>query len=281
MEPTTMRWDPEEYLQFGDQRGRPFADLMARVGAEDPGTVVDLGCGPGNLTRSLAERWPGAAVVGVDSSAEMVDRARAEKGSPRVTFRLADLREWEPDAPVDVLTSNATLQWVPDHLALLPRLVDHVAPGGWLAFQVPGNFGEPTHTAIADLRQAPRWRERLAGVEVEQPRSEEPAAYLDVLAGLGCTVDVWETTYLQVLPGRDAVVRWMTGTGLRPLLTALGEDEREALLADYRERVAPSYPEGPHGTVLPYRRIFAVARREVSGRAPGAPRRAPARPRGR
>ena len=267
-----MRWDPDEYLRFGDQRGRPFTDLMSRVGAADPATVVDLGCGPGNLTAALAERWPRADVVGVDSSAEMVERARAEHGSRRLTFRLEDLLDWEPGELVDVLTCNATLQWVPGHLALLPRLVGAVAPGGWFALQVPGNFGEPTHTAIADLRLSRRWRERFAGVEVAQPRAEEPGVYLDTLAGLGCTVDVWETTYFQVLAGPDAVVRWMTGTGLRPLLGVLGDDEREALLADYRERVAPSYPEGSRGTVLPYRRIFAVARREVSGRATGAPR---------
>lgn len=256
-----MRWDPGQYLQFGDARGRPFADLMSRVPAEDPDLVVDLGCGPGNLTRLLAERWRGAEVVGVDASAEMVERAVSEGEGPRLRFTLGDLRDWEPDRPVDVLTSNATLQWVPGHLDLLPRLVDAVRPGGWLAFQVPGNFGEPSHIELAALRATPRWRERLAGAEVERPSAEEPSTYLEALVGLGCSADVWETTYLQVLPGPDAIVSWMTGTGLRPVLGVLDDTEREEFVADYRERVAPAYPEQPYGTVLPYRRIFAVARR--------------------
>jgi len=256
-----MRWDPGQYLQFGDQRARPFVDLMSRVRATGPAVVVDLGCGPGNLTRSLADRWPAAEVEGVDSSQEMVEQARAEGQTDRLRFTRADLREWQPAQPVDVLTCNATLQWVPGHLDLLPRLLSAVRPGGWFAFQVPGNFGEPTHTEISALRRTLRWRERLAGVQVEQPASEEPSTYLESLVALGCTADVWETTYLQVLAGPDAVVRWMSGTGLRPVLGALDEAEREEFLADYRKRVAPAHPEQPYGTLLPYRRIFAVAQR--------------------
>lgn len=258
-----MKWDPGTYLRFGDARARPFADLMARVPAEDPRLVVDLGCGPGNLTRTLAQRWPEAHVVGIDSSPEMVARAQADDVRPGLSFAVGDLREWAPDEPVDVLTSNATLQWVPGHVELLPRLVAAVRPGGWLAFQVPGNFGEPTHTELAALRETPRWRDRLAGVDVERPESAEPATYLEVLLGLGCAVDMWETTYLQVLTEPDAVVTWMRGTGLRPVLGVLDEAEREQFLADYRARVAPAYPEKAYGTVLPYRRIFAVAQRSA------------------
>ena len=256
-----MQWDPGEYLRFGDERGRAFVDLVARVGAEDPHRVVDLGCGPGNLTRLLADRWPEARVEGVDSSPEMVERARADGETDRVAFRVGDLREWFPVEPVDVLLSNATLQWVPGHLDLLERLVSAVRPGGWFAFQVPGNFDEPSHTAIAELRAMPRWRERLDGLDLEQPASEEPAVYLDRLVALGCRADVWETTYLQVLQGPDAVVRWISGTGLRPVLGALHGAERDDFVGEYRALVAPAYPERPWGTVLPYRRIFAVAHR--------------------
>ena len=259
-----MQWDPGEYLRFGDERGRAFVDLVARVGAEDPRRVVDLGCGPGNLTRLLSRRWPDAVVEGVDSSPEMVERATSDGETDRLRFRVGDLRDWSPEEPVDVLLSNATLQWVPGHLDLLARLVSAVRPGGWLAFQVPGNFGERSHTAIAELRAAPRWRERLAGLEIEQPSSENPAVYLAALVGLGCTADVWETTYLQVLKGPDAVVRWISGTGLRPVLGALDDSERADFVAEYRALVAPAYPERPWGTVLPYRRIFAVARRGES-----------------
>jgi trans-aconitate 2-methyltransferase len=259
-----MQWDPGEYLQFGDERGRAFVDLVARVPAEAPRRVVDLGCGPGNLTRLLSRRWPDAVVEGVDSSPEMVERATSDGETDRLRFRVGDLRDWSPEEPVDVLLSNATLQWVPGHLDLLARLVSAVRPGGWLAFQVPGNFGERSHTAIAELRAAPRWRERLAGLEIEQPSSEDPAVYLATLVGVGCTADVWETTYLQVLKGPDAVVRWISGTGLRPVLGALDDSERADFVAEYRALVAPAYPERPWGTVLPYRRIFAVARRGES-----------------
>lgn len=256
-----MRWDPAQYLQFGDERARPFADLLSRVGADTPARVVDLGCGPGNLTRSLAARWPDAQVEGVDSSPEMVERATTDGETEQLTFTLADLREWEPTEPVDVLTSNATLQWVPEHLGLLPRFVSWLAPGGWLAFQVPGNFRERTHTAIAELVTSPRWRDRLAGADLQKPSSHEPATYLGELVARVSSVDVWETTYLQVLRGNDAVVQWMRGTGLGPVLTQLDDEEGEELLAAYRGLVSAAYPEQPWGTVLPYRRIFVVAQR--------------------
>lgn len=259
-----MRWDPQAYLQFGEARARPFADLMQRVPAREPATVVDLGCGPGHLTRDLARRWPAAQVLGVDNSPEMVEQARrsGEKADQvRLRFVLDDVRTWTPPHPVDVLVSNATLQWVPGHLDLLPRLLSHLRGGGWLAVQVPANFAERTHTAIAEVRARPRWRDRLAGLEVEQPASEAPATYLHALAGKVAHLDVWETTYLQVLAGPDAVVRWMRGTGLRPVLGALDDGEVEEFVADYRALVAAAYPERSWGTLLPYQRIFIVAQK--------------------
>jgi trans-aconitate 2-methyltransferase len=256
-----MRWDPATYLTFGDERARPFRDLMSRVPVERPDVVVDLGCGPGNLTRELALRWPAADVEGIDSSAEMVGRAKADGETDRLRFTEGDLREWRPDRQVDVLTTNATFQWVPGHLGLLPGLLAAVRPGGWFAFQVPGNFGEPSHLAIAELCESTGWRDRFAGADLPWPRSEEPATYLEALAAQGCAVDVWETTYLQVLHGPDAIVRWMTGTALRPVLGVLDEAAQKEFLDDYRSLVAPAYPEREYGTVLPYRRIFAVARK--------------------
>jgi trans-aconitate 2-methyltransferase len=253
-----MRWDPEEYLRFADERGRPFHDLLARVGATDPDVVADLGCGAGNLTRALVERWPRADVEGVDDSPEMLDRAREEVGD-RVRLTLADVRDWEPAAPVDVVVSNATLQWVPDHLPLLERLAGVLAPGGWLAVQVPANFGEPSHTLLRELAAAPEWRDRLAGVR--WPGVEGPETYLGRLAALGLHVDVWETTYLQLLAGEDAVLQWMRGTGLRPVLSALTDHDRTTFESAYADRLRRAYPRHDFGTVLPYRRIFVVARR--------------------
>ena len=254
-----MRWDPEEYLRFADERGRPFHDLVARVGATAPSYVVDLGCGPGNLTSGLAERWPAAEVDGVDNSEEMIERARAEHGGGRLRFSLGDVRDWVPARPIDVLTSNATLQWVPGHLDLLERLVRMVTPGGWLAFQVPGNFGEPSHTELAAVRSSPRWRPILEPLDLAQPAAEEPVTYVRRLTELGCRVDAWETTYLQVLAGDDAVLRWVKGTALRPVLSALDGAQSEEFLAEYGERLRAAYPQEAFGTGLPYRRIFVVA----------------------
>ena len=254
-------WDPDRYLTFAGQRARPFTDLIAQVRAE-PGTVAevaDLGCGPGTLTVGLAQRWPGAHVVGLDASAEMI--AATPAGPPAgVEFVHADLRDWAPDRPVDVLLSNATLQWVPGHLELLPRLAGHVAPGGWLAFQIPGNFAEPAHVLLRELAAGDRWPVLH---DLERPSAHEPAVYLGALLDLGLAADVWETTYVQLLQGDDAVLEWMSGTGLRPYLAALSGAERDVFVAEYRDLLRTAYPPGPHGTVLPYRRIFAVGRKPV------------------
>ena len=252
------RWDPDRYLAHADERGRPFIELVARVGAETPRTVVDLGCGPGNLTGLLAQRWPGAEVVGVDSSEEMVAAARAlpEHG---VRYEVGDVRGWSPSRPVDVLVSNAMLQWVPGHLDLLPRLVRALAPGGWLAFQVPGNMDEPSHALRRELAAAPPYSEHTRGIA--EPASHDPQAYLRALQALGCSaVDAWETTYLHVLHGEDPVLSWISGTSLRPTLAALPEGLRDHFTSELAERLRDAYPDDGTGVVLPFRRVFVVAR---------------------
>jgi trans-aconitate 2-methyltransferase len=250
-------WDPDQYLVYADERGRPFLDLVARIGASAPDRVVDLGCGPGNLTAILPRRWPEAEVVGVDSSELMIKRAR-DGGIEGVRFEVGDVASWQADPPVDVLLSNATLQWVPDHLDLLPGLVSQVAPGGWFAFQVPGNFGAPSHRLLHELSADERFAPHLHGIGLRP--SHEPEAYLDVLLGLGCAVDGWETTYLHLLPGEDPVFGWISGTGARPTLQALPGDLRAEFEGEYQQLLRAAYPAGPHGTVLPFRRIFMVAR---------------------
>ena len=249
-------WDPERYLAYADERGRPFLDLISRIDAESPRRVVDLGCGPGNLTGLLAQRWPDAVVLGLDSSPEMIERAQV----PGVRFAVRDLRTWVSDEPeqVDVLVSNATLQWVPDHLELLPRLVERVSPSGWFAFQVPGNFDEPSHTIRRELAAEERYAAHTAGVAV--PDSHEPATYLEVLAGAGCAVDAWETTYLHVLSGEDPVFTWVSGTGARPTLEALPNGLREEFEEEFRARLRAAYPRHDYGVLLPFRRVFVVAR---------------------
>ena len=251
-------WDPRTYLEFADERSRPYADLLSRVRATDPQLVVDLGCGPGQLTASLAERWPEAQIVGLDSSPEMIKQA-AEFATPRVSFHLQDLRDWHPNEPVDVIISNATLQWLPGHRELLPLLISGLKPQGWLAFQVPGNFDEPSHRLLRQLAADPRYATTLEGLA--WPASENAAAYLDDLAELGCSVDAWETTYLHVLSGPNPIFRWISGTGARPVLQALSDDQRTEFVAEYQQLLNDAYPTRPYGTVLPFRRIFVVAQR--------------------
>ena len=253
-------WDPGEYQRFAGERSRPFFDLLARVRASDPGYVVNLGCGPGNLTAALAQRWPGANVVGVDNSPEMVSAAEAEAGrQPGLSFTLADLREWRPGRPVDVLVSNAALQWVPGHMDLVRTWPGMLSPGGWLAIQLPGNFDQPSHAILLDLVNSARWRPLLGGVALNR-QAADPAEYLDVLAPAGCEVDAWETSYLHVLPGDDPVTEWYRGTGLRPVLAALDPGQSEEFVADYGKQARVAYPRRPYGTVLPFRRVFVVAR---------------------
>jgi trans-aconitate 2-methyltransferase len=253
----THTWDPERYLTYADERGRPFVELVARVGADSPASVVDLGCGPGNLTTLLRDRWPDADLRGLDSSPEMIEKARA--ADPTIAFEVADLRTWVREAePVDVVISNATLQWIPGHLDLLPDLLSRVRAGGWLAFQVPGNFDEPSHTIRRDLAAEEPYVAHTRDVAV--PSSHDAAVYLEALADLGCRVDAWETTYLHVLTGPDPVFTWVSGTGARPTLQALPDDLRPAFEEEFKRRLRAAYPERHGRVVLPFRRIFVVAR---------------------
>jgi len=251
-------WDPGTYLRFADERGRPFGDLLYRIGADGPRAVVDLGCGAGNLAPMLTGRWPEADVLGLDSSPEMVAAARSLE-LEGVRFEVSDLREWAPPEPVDVLVSNATLQWVPDHLELLPALVDRVADDGWFGFQVPGNHGEPSHVLLHELAADPRFAAHADGVA--RPHSHDPGVYADALRDLGLVVDAWETTYLHLLGGADPVFTWISGTGARPTLQSLPDDLRGGFVEEYKALLREAYPPGPYGTTLPFRRVFVVAHR--------------------
>ncbi|MER5419844.1 trans-aconitate 2-methyltransferase [Streptosporangium roseum] len=249
-------WDPEIYGRYADERSRPFFDLVARISADRPGHVVDAGCGSGELTAELARRWPDAEVHGFDSSPAMIGEAPA---GGRLTFAVADVTRWRPERPVDVIVSNAVLQWVPEHRELLSGWAGALAPGGWLAFQVPGNFDAPSHALVRELCRT-KWRDRLGDLARESP-VDDPAGYLDRLTALGCRVDAWETTYLHVLPGEDAVLNWITGTALRPMLDRLDPDEAGAFLGDCAALLNEAYPRRPYGTVFPFRRIFVVAQK--------------------
>jgi len=255
-------WDPAVYLRYAGERARPFIDLLSRVHAESPATVVDLGCGEGTMTATLAERWPTARVTGVDSSPEMLAAAAISAVPGRVEFTAGDVRDWAPDGPVDVAVSNAVLHWVPGHASLLTRWAGWLAPGGWVAMQVPGNFRAPTHALLADLCRSPRWASRLADVAPRPDAVLEPAEYFDVLAAAGLSPDVWETTYVHVLTGSDPVLGWVRSTVLRPVLGLLADDEAAEFTAEYAAALRAAYPARPNGTtLLPFRRVFAVATR--------------------
>ncbi|GAA2949649.1 trans-aconitate 2-methyltransferase [Streptomyces enissocaesilis] len=263
-------WDPDQYLRHAGHRTRPFLDLLARVGpgpdagpGAGTGRIADLGCGAGDVTALLAARRPAARVTGYDNSPQMLERARRHTG-PRLDFVHADAATWEPGTGTyDLIVSNALLQWVPDHADRFPVWLDALTPGGTFAFQVPGNFTAPSHTILAALRASPRWRSRLGGAGDRAAAVLEPEAYLTRLVALGCEADVWETTYLQILHGEDPVLDWMKGTALRPVLTALADDPGAsgAFVAEYAQALRAAYPAGPHGTVFPFRRVFAVARK--------------------
>ena len=252
-------WDPAQYLKFAAPRFRPAMDLLARVAIEAPKTVYDLGCGAGNVTRLLAQRWPDARVVGVDDSAEML--AQAAKEAPGIVWQCQSVASWTPDRAADLIYSNAALHWLPDHQALFRRLMGCLTPGGVLAVQMPRNFSEPSHALIRETVAGGPWRDRLAPLVQPSPVAA-PEYYYDLLAPLAAELDMWETQYQHVLEGEDPVKEWTKGTWLKQFLDALDEGDRPAFEADYAVRLRKAYPRRADGkTVFPFRRLFIVARR--------------------
>ncbi|MHA7208051.1 trans-aconitate 2-methyltransferase [Arthrobacter sp. MDT1-65] len=255
-----MRWDPGLYARHAGHRGRPFFDLVGRIEHGSPRSVVDLGCGPGDLTEALAQRWPDATVRGVDSSADMIEAARRRPAPPNLAFDVGDLRDYRPGSD-EVVVTNAALQWIPGHRDLLTTWAEALPAGGWIALQVPGNFSAPSHALMREHAASPRWADRLRGVLRHEDAVGEPADYLAQLLAAGLEADVWETTYQQVLPGEDAVLGWVRGTALRPVLEVLSDEEAAEFEAGYGELLRRAYPRGGHGTVFGFRRIFAVGHR--------------------
>lgn len=251
-------WDPAKYLDYADLRARPFYDLLARVPATSPRRVVDLGCGPGNLTLDLASRWPSAALECSDNSPEMVTAARARG----LDAQLVDVRAWTPHPDTDVVVSNAVLQWVPGHRDLLRKWVAALPSGAYLAFQVPGNFDAPSHVLTRRLAASPAWSSRLPDVALRDTDAvDTPRGYAELLTDAGCRADAWETTYLQPLTGPDPVLEWITGTALRPVRAALDDTDWARFRTELASLLAEAYPARPDGiTWFEFRRVFAVAR---------------------
>jgi trans-aconitate 2-methyltransferase len=253
-------WNAEQYLKFADERTRPCRDLAARVQIASPARIVDLGCGPGNSTAVLAERWPSVQITGLDSSPEMIETARRD--FPKADWRVGDIATWKAAEPADLVFSNAALQWLDDHAALYPRLLEQAAAHGALAVQVPANYDAPAHTLMRELAESARWRARFTA-PVREWHIHEPAFYYDALAPRAARIDLWTTEYLHVLSGPEAIVEWYKGTGLRPFLQALGDaDDQERFLADYLREITLAFPPRADGRVLfPFLWLFLVAYR--------------------
>jgi trans-aconitate 2-methyltransferase len=248
-------WDPDRYLRFADHRTRPGLELLARIPDIGPRTIVDLGCGTGTLTAHLARRWPGAQVVGIDSSEEMIDRARAEH--PGLIWSLGDISAWEPNERIDLIFSNAALHWLDDHESLVPRIRSHVAPGGAVALQMPDNWNAPTHQIPTDILDDGTWPD-VAREALMRDRLADPEDYARWLGP--ATIDMWRTTYWQVLEGDDPVWSWVTGSLLRPVLAVLDEDDRERFSTECRARYAETYRPAADGTVTAeFSRLFVIA----------------------
>lgn len=256
-------WDPQQYARYADHRSRPFFDLVGRVQAADPGRIIDLGCGPGELTATLRRRWPAAAVVGIDNSPTMLERAQAHTDD-QLSFAAGDLTDFRPGPSYDVVLSNAAYQWVDGHPAILREIAADLPRGGWLAVQVPGNFTGPSHNEIRSLVAEPKWQAALDGLTLPADAVLQPTEYGDLMAAEGLAADTWETTYNQVLDGTDPVLEWVKGTALVPVLTRLRAQDpalEPVFLDALALRLRAAYPRRGYGTVFPFRRIFAVGHR--------------------
>jgi trans-aconitate 2-methyltransferase len=253
-------WDPGQYERFKRERAQPFFDLVTRIPDRPVRFAADLGCGTGELTRQLLAKWPGAQIWGVDNSAQMLERARGGEPNPRLMFVEADLRQWRSPQPLDCIISNAALHWVPDHVGLLAQLASWLTADGILAVQMPNTAGEPAYQLLAELAAQPRWAGALAARR-PGPAIEAPQWYVRHLRTLGLETDVWETIYYHQLPDALAIVEWIKGTSLRPILSALAERETAEFLSEFAAGLTRLFPANPTGVVFPFRRLFFLARR--------------------
>jgi trans-aconitate 2-methyltransferase len=229
---------------------------LSRVNVHRPRRVVDLGCGPGNLTVTLSQRWPDAVVEAWDSSPEMVEAARGRG----VDAHVGDVREWTPRPDTDVVVSNATLQWIPEHAELLVRWAGQLASGSWIAMQVPGNFDAPSHRAVRELAGREQWSDPLRDFPFREGQVDDPAGYAALLSDAGCTVDAWETTYIHDLSGENPVLEWITGTALTSVKSRLDDAQWQLFRQELIPMLDEAYPSRPDGrTFFPFRRIFVVA----------------------
>lgn len=253
-------WNPSLYLRFEDERTRPARDLLDRVPLATIAHGVDVGCGPGNSTELLAERWPGSDILGIDTSESML--AEAQKHLPSARFEKGDATSWQAGRAPDLIFANAVMQWVPGHAALLPRLLAQTAPGGALAVQMPDNLEEPSHRMMRETAVLGPWASKIADGGRIRERILPAEDYYNLFAGQASLIDIWRTTYYHVLDDAAAIVSWVRATGLRAFLDPLDPADQPAFLEDYTARIAQAYPPRADGkVVLAFPRIFIVVQR--------------------
>lgn len=252
-------WNPGVYHRYADERSRPFHEMVGRVRHDSPAKVVDLGCGTGVQTATLADRWPEAIITGIDSSPDMVEGQPVDLPST-VTVVRGDIADFDASG-TDVVVSNAALQWVPQHRDLIPRWAEQLETGGTLAWQVPGNFDAPSHVLMRQLADSPEWAPLLAGVLRGADSVDTAVQYASALQATGLAADAWETSYVHVLQGEDPVLKWVTGTGLRPVLDVLDDERRPKFVEQYAALLREAYPSTASGTLFSFRRIFVVGRK--------------------
>jgi len=257
---TVPKWDPDQYLRFERERSLPCRDLISRISVPRPGRIIDLGCGTGTSTVLLRERWPAARVAGLDHSPEMI--AAARRNDPDVEWITGDFRSWTADEPLDIVFSNAALQWVPDHAELFPRLLRNVASGGVLAVQMPVNSESPAHRCIREVATRPTWAPRW-DPHLARPKVESTDLYYRLLSAHTPEVEIWVTEYVHVVANAAAILEWVKGTTLRPYLDLLpSPEDREAFLGEVLTGLNVAYPRQEDGRVLfPFRRLFLLAHR--------------------
>ncbi|MDP9088836.1 MAG: trans-aconitate 2-methyltransferase [Pseudomonadota bacterium] len=253
-----MNWSARQYAAFEDERTRPVRDLLGALPVIQARSVIDLGCGPGNSTEVLAARYPQAQIAGIDSSPDMI--AAARKRLPHIKFRVEEVQSWRDPGPFDVILANAVLHWLHDHESLMPRLLECLEPGGALAIQMPDNLDEPAHRLMRQIAQDGPWAAKLADASAARTPLASAEWYYELLKPRCARVDIWLTTYYHVLPGGAAIAEWFKGSGLRPFLDPLSDDERAAYLRDFKHGMEKTYPSRVDGSVLlPFPRLFMVA----------------------
>ena len=264
MEITVREWDPQQYLQFEHERTQPSIDLVARIPLQDPKTIIDIGCGPGNSTQVLRKRWPHADIVGLDRSEQMIERARTDH--PDQTWMVGDALTLTTDRVYDIVFSNAAIHWIPDHYALIPRLFHIVKNDGMLAIQVPANYESPLYKIIVNVARSGKWSAFTSGCD-ELITYHNAEYYYDQLAPLTQDIALWETTYYHILKTHQDLVAWYKSTAMKPLLESLPTDDtREEFLQTILDECKEQYPPQRDGSILyPFKRLFFTARKSVVG----------------